>query len=129
MSADNGIVSNVQVKTFDGLQKTFGAFWFYFRALLMTKDLLDVLLPEFKNELPDSEYAKSQTKKEKDNCSKNRMVMGYFGKRLTSPKWMIKVENSKTKEWSSGCAYMIADELKKRLGPMICYRNLSKRQS
>ena len=55
MSSDNGIVSNVQVKTFDGMQKTLGAFWFYFKALLMTKDLLDVLLPEFKNELPDSE--------------------------------------------------------------------------
>ena len=58
MSADNGIVSNVQVKTFDGLQKTFGAFWFYFRALLMTKDLLDVFLLEFKNELPETEHAK-----------------------------------------------------------------------
>ena len=84
MSSDNGILSNVQVKTFDEMQKTFGAFWFYFKALLMTKDLLDVLLPEFKNELPDSECAKNQTKKEKDNCSKNRLVMGYFGITLTS---------------------------------------------
>ena len=57
MSSDNGIVLNVQVKTFDGMQKTFGAFWFYFKALLMTKDLLDVLLPEFKNKLPETEYA------------------------------------------------------------------------
>ena len=48
MSADNGTVSNVQDKTFDGLQKTFEVFLFYFRALLMTKDLLDVLLPEVK---------------------------------------------------------------------------------
>ena len=52
----------------------------------MTNDLLDVLLLEFKNELPDSEYKESQTKKEKDNCSKNRIVMGYFGITLTSPK-------------------------------------------
>ena len=65
MSADNGIVSNVQVKTFDRLQKTFGVFWFYFRALLMTKDLLDVLLPEFKDELPETEHAKGQTKKKR----------------------------------------------------------------
>ena len=78
MSSDNGIISNVQVKTFNGMQKTFGAFWFYFKALLMTKDLLDVLLPEFKKELPDTEYTKGQTKKLKDNCSKNRQVMSFF---------------------------------------------------
>ena len=93
MSSDNGIVLNVQVKIFDRMQKTFGAFWYYVKTLLMTKDLLDVLFPEFKNKLPDSEYAESQTKKEKDNCSKNRMVMGYFGITLTFPKWMIRVEN------------------------------------
>ena len=75
MSADNGIVSNVQIKTFGGLQKTFGVFWFYFRALLMTKDLLDA---KFKNELPETEYAEGQSKKEKENCSKNRQVMGFF---------------------------------------------------
>ena len=86
MSADNGIVSNVQVKTFDGLQKTFGAFWFYFRALLMTKDLLDVLLPDFKNKLPENEHAEGQTKKLKDNFSKNRQVLGFFGVTLTSVK-------------------------------------------
>ena len=85
MSSDNGIVSNVQVKTFNGLQKTFGAFWFYFKALIMTKDLLGVLLPEFKNKLTDSEYTKSQTKKEKDDSSKKRVVMGYFDITLTSP--------------------------------------------
>ena len=86
MSADNGIVSNVQVKTFDGLQKAFRAFWFYFRALLMTKDLLDVLFLEFKNKLPESEYADGQMKKEKDNCGKNRMLMGYFGIIVTTSK-------------------------------------------
>ena len=86
MSTDNGIVSNVQVKTFDGLQKTFGAFWFYFRALLIAKDLLDVLLPDFKDKLPETEHAKGQTKKEKENCSKNRQVVGFFGVTLTSPK-------------------------------------------
>ena len=95
MSADNGIVSNVQVKTFDGLQKTFGAFWFYFRALLMTKDLLDVLLPDFKYELPETEHAEGQTKKTKDNCSKNRQVMGFFGVTLTSAKWMTKVKKNR----------------------------------
>ena len=117
MSSDNGIVSNVQVKTFDGLRKTFGAFWFYFKALLMTKDLLDVLLPEFKNELSDSEYAKSQTRKQKDNCSKKIMVTGYFGIRLTSPTWMIKVNNLRTEEWPSGCAYLIAEELEELFRP------------
>ena len=99
------------------MQKTFGVFWFYFKALLMTKDLLDVLLPEFKNELPDSEYAKSQTKKEKDNCSKNIMVMGYFGITLTSPKWMIKVEHLRTEEWPSGCAYLITEEPEETFRP------------
>ena len=67
MSFDNGIASDVQVKTFDEAQNMFGPFWFYLTALSMTKDLLDVLFPEFKNKLPVSEYAKSQTKKEKDN--------------------------------------------------------------
>jgi hypothetical protein len=117
MSGDNGIVSNVQVKTFDGLRKTFGAFWFYFRALLMTKDLLDVLLPEFKDKLPETEHAESQTKKEKDNCSKNRQVMGFFGVTLTSAKWMTKVEKSRTEDWPSGLAYLIADELEETFRP------------
>jgi hypothetical protein len=52
MSSDNGIITDVQVKTFDGTQLKFGAFWFYLTALLMTKNLLDVLMPEFENELP-----------------------------------------------------------------------------
>ena len=51
----------------------------------MTKDLFDALLQEFKNDLPDSEYAERQTTKKKDNCSKNKMDMGYFGITLTSP--------------------------------------------
>jgi len=84
MSSDNGIVLNVQVKTFDGTQKIFGLFLIYLKALLMTKDLLDILFPELKNELPVSE--KGQSKKEKENCSKSKMVMGYFGITLTSPK-------------------------------------------
>ena len=71
---------NVQVKTFDGTQKTFRPLWVYLTALVMTKDLLGVLLPELKNKLPVFEYAKSQTKKEKENCSRNIIVMGYFGK-------------------------------------------------
>ena len=91
MSSDNGITLNVQVKIFNGMQKTFGGFWIYFKALLMTKNLLDLLLPEFKNKLPDSEYAGSKTKKERGNCSKNIMVMGYFEITLTSPKRMIEV--------------------------------------
>ena len=117
MSSDNGIVSNVQVNTFDGTQKMFKPFWFYLTALLLTKDLLDVLFPGFKNEVPVSEYAKGQTKKDTENYGRNRMVMGYFGITLTSPKWMIKVENSKTEEWPSCCAYTIADELKKTFRP------------
>ena len=117
MSGDNEIGSNVQVKTFDGLQKTFGVFWFYFRALLMTKDLLHVLLQDFKNELPETEHAEAQTKKMKDNCSKNRQVMGFFGVTLTSAKWMTKVEKSRTEEWPSGLAYLIAEELEETFRP------------
>ena len=54
-------------------------------ALLMTKNLLDVLFPEFKNELPEYEYAKGQTKKEERGCSKNIMVIGCFGTKLRYP--------------------------------------------
>ena len=66
----------MQVKTFDEAQNMFGPFWFYLTALSMTKDLLDVLFPESRHELPVAEHAESQTKKEKENCSRNRMVMG-----------------------------------------------------
>ena len=111
MSSDNGIVSNVQVNTFDGTQKMFKPFWFYLTALLLTKDLLDVLFPGFKNEVPVSEYAKGQTKKDTENYGRNRMVMGYFGITLTSPKWLTKVKNSKTKEWPSGPAYLVIEKL------------------
>ena len=111
MSSDNGIVSNVQVTTFGGTPRMFGVFWFYLKALLMTKDLLEVLFPEFKTKLPSSEYTRGKSEKEKENCNKNRMVVGYFGIILTSPKWMSKVENSKTEEWPSCCAYLIAEEL------------------
>jgi hypothetical protein len=117
MSSDNGIMTNVQVKTFDGTQQTFGAFWFYLTALLMTKNLLDALMPEFENELPESEYAESQNAKQKKNAEKNRMVMGYLGITLTSPKWMIKVEKTKSEKWPSGLAYEVAKALKKRYRP------------
>jgi hypothetical protein len=108
------------------MQKMFKPFWFYFTALLMTKDLSDVLFSEFKKKLPVSEYAESQTKNEKRGYSKNRMVVSYFRITLTSPKWMTKVKNLKTEEWPSGRAYMIADELKREFRPKICYRQLSK---
>ena len=84
----------------------------------MTKGLLDVLLLEFKTELPETEYAKGQTKKLKDNCSQNRQVMGFFGITLTSPKWMIKAEKSRTEEWPSGRVYLIVEELKETFRPM-----------
>ena len=41
---------------------------------------MDVLLPGFKNTLSATEYAKGQLKNEKENCSKKRQVMGFFGK-------------------------------------------------
>ena len=74
----------------------------------MTKDLLDVLLQGFRKELPKTESASTQSKKEKGNCSKNIQVMGFFGITLTSPKWMTKVEKLRTEEWPSGRAYLIA---------------------
>ena len=67
--------------------------------------------------LPGSKYARSQSKKEKEIFSKNRMVVGYFGIRWSSLKWMTKVENSKTKKWPSGCTYKVADELVKTFRP------------
>ena len=64
MSSDNGIISNVLVKTFDGTHSKFGPFRFYLTALLMTKGQFDALMPEFtKNELPKSESSDSQTVK------------------------------------------------------------------
>ena len=88
MSSDYGIVSNVQVKTFNRMQKTFGEFWFYyFKALLMIKDILDVLHTEFKTELPDIEYAEGQTNELKDKCSKNRQVKyGFLWNNIDFPK-------------------------------------------
>ena len=83
----------------------------------MTKELLDILLPEFKNKLPDFLYAESQTKKEKDNCSKIILVMGYFQIQLTSQKRIIKVESSKTEKWPSGRTYLIVKELKETFRP------------
>ena len=53
----------------------FGPFLFYLKAVLMTKDLSDVLFPEFKKELGESEYAKSQTKLQKKSVNRNRMAM------------------------------------------------------
>ena len=84
MSSDNGIVLNVQVKTFDGTQKIFGLFLIYLKALLMTKDLLDILFPELKNELPVSE--KGQSKKEKANCSKSKNGYGLLWNNINFPK-------------------------------------------
>ena len=123
MSSDNGIVSHVQDKTFGRMRKTFGAFWFYFKALSMTKDLLGLFLLEFKDKLPDSEYANSQTKKQRDNCNKKRMVMDYFGITLTSLKLMIKVKNLRTEEWPSGRAYLLVEELEETFRPKDMFSN------
>ena len=46
------------------------------------------------------------------------MVNRYIGITLFSPKWMIKIENSKSEDLSSGLAYTMADKLKKK-----CSRN------
>ena len=45
------------------------------------------------------------------------MVMGYYEITLISPKLMIKVKNSKTEEWPSGRAWLIAEELKETYRP------------
>ena len=59
------IILYLVVNTFDGMQKTFGLFWFYLTVLLMTVDLLDSLMLEFKTKLPKFEYTKIQTTEEK----------------------------------------------------------------
>ena len=64
-----------------------------------------------------NEHAEGQTKKLKDNCSKNRQVMGFFVVTLTSAKWMTKVKKLRTEEWPSGRAYLIAEEPKETFRP------------
>jgi hypothetical protein len=43
--------------------------------------------------------------------------MGYLGITLTSPKWMIKVEKTKSEKWPSGLTYEVAEALKKKYRP------------
>ena len=45
------------------------------------------------------------------------MVMWYFKLTLTSPKWMIEVKHLRTKEWPSGRAHLIAEELEETFRP------------
>ena len=117
------------VKIFDGTQKTFGPFWFHLTVLLMTKDLLNVLMPEFKNSLPESENAERQSASHKQNVGKKRMVMGFLGMILTSPKWMIKVEKSKTAKWPSGRVYEVPDTPKKKCTPNDMLSEVEQTQS
>jgi hypothetical protein len=42
------------------------------------------------------------------------MVMGYLGITLTSPKWMIKVEKTKSEKWPSGLAHKVGEALKRK---------------
>ena len=60
---DNGVTTNMQPKTFDGLKANYGTWLTYFKSLLMVKNLEDVILPEFKNELPETETADGQKPK------------------------------------------------------------------
>ena len=55
MAEDNGLTTNVQLKSFDGSKASFGPWMTYFNALLMVKNLSDVVLPEFESELPATE--------------------------------------------------------------------------
>ena len=54
----------------------------------------------------------------KAKCSKNTMVIGYFGIKLTSPSWTCNVKDLRTEEWPSGPAYLIVEELEARFKPM-----------
>ena len=110
---DNGTILSMPVKAFYGTDPTFWVVWFYHTALLVTKGLLDILMPEFNN-VTESDYAESETTKKKQEIGRNRMVMGYLGTTPTSLKCMIKNKKSKLKRWSSGIAHEVAYTLKKR---------------
>ena len=49
---DNKFTTNVQLKSFDGSKASFGPWITYFKALLMVKNLSNVVLPEFESKLP-----------------------------------------------------------------------------
>ena len=64
---------------------------------------------------------------QKEKGKGNRMVMEYLGIPLTSPKWMIEVENSKTEEWPSGHTYMIAEEPEETFRPKDMFSKAEKK--
>ena len=84
MVEDNGLTTNVQLKSFDGSKASFGPWITYFKALLMVKNLSDVVLPEFESELPATETAESLTTKQKKAVKRNKIAMGYLGMALVS---------------------------------------------
>ena len=72
MSSDNRIILNMIVKIFGETQKMLWPFWCYLTALLMTKDVIYILIPEFKKELPGSQYFRTQNpNKEKEGKLQN----------------------------------------------------------
>ena len=52
MVEDKGFTTNAQLKSFDGSKASFRSWITYFNALVMVKNFSDVVLPEFKSELP-----------------------------------------------------------------------------
>ena len=58
----------------------------------------------------DLNMTMAKRRKKRTTAARTKMVMGYFGLPLPSPKWMIKVNTNKNKEWPSGCAHLIVEE-------------------
>ena len=75
MCLDNGIVLNMSVKTFDRAHTKFVLFWFYLTALLMTKHQVNILMPEFKNVLPNLKIQKARPRSRK-KCQKEHNDYG-----------------------------------------------------
>ena len=84
MVEDNGLTTNIQLKSSDGSKANFGPWITYIKALLIVKNLFDVVLPEFESELPATETAESLTTKQKKAVKRNKIAMGYLGMALVS---------------------------------------------
>ena len=84
MSSDNGTISNVPVKTFDGTYLKFGPLWLYLTDLLTTNGLFYAVMMELKNEPPESETTESQTVKQTQYIERNSPAIGYLRITLTS---------------------------------------------
>jgi hypothetical protein len=103
--------------TFDGKQANYGMFRTQIKGEFMAKGIQAALGLNFKDELPASEGASSQSKKEIEAVKNNITGMGLLIRAIKNASLLVKIEKTASEDWPNGRVDLVVAMLDKKFRP------------